>query len=84
MSLQVAISELDHHLAEYLKKVEKGGEIIITRRGKPIVKIISATQENSFTHGQEAAWHRTMNRLKKGCDLKVQKFNRDELYDRHR
>jgi prevent-host-death family protein len=44
---QVGIIEAKTHLSSLLDEVEKGGEVTITRRGKPVAKLVQATEEFS-------------------------------------
>jgi prevent-host-death family protein len=37
---QVGVRELKNHLARYLRSVLKGRSIIVTRRGKPIARLV--------------------------------------------
>lgn len=37
---EVKISELKDHLSEHLRAVEKGDEVTVTDRGRPIAKIV--------------------------------------------
>jgi len=41
---QTGIRDLKTHLSSYLRKVEAGQTVIITRRGKPIGRIVPVTQ----------------------------------------
>ena len=41
----VGIFEAKTHLSSLLDEVEKGGEITITRHGKPVAKLVQATAE---------------------------------------
>ncbi len=36
---EVGVRELHDRLSEYLEKVEKGAEVVVTRRGKPIARL---------------------------------------------
>lgn len=36
---EVGVRELHDRLSEYLEKVEKGGDIVVTRRGKRIARL---------------------------------------------
>jgi prevent-host-death family protein len=36
---EVGIRELHDRLSEYLERVEGGGEIVVTRRGRPIARL---------------------------------------------
>jgi prevent-host-death family protein len=37
---QVGVRELKNHLARYLRHVREGRSIIVTRRGKPIARLV--------------------------------------------
>jgi len=41
---QTGIRDLKTHLSSYLRKVEAGQTVIITKRGKPIGRIVPVTQ----------------------------------------
>jgi prevent-host-death family protein len=43
----VGIFEAKTHLSALLEEVEKGGEVTITRHGKPVAKLVQATAEYS-------------------------------------
>lgn len=38
--IKIGVREAKMHLSRYLKTVQKGGEVIITDRGKPIGKLV--------------------------------------------
>lgn len=35
----VGVRELHDRLSEYLERVEQGGEVVVTRRGKPVARL---------------------------------------------
>ncbi|MHB8512334.1 MAG: type II toxin-antitoxin system Phd/YefM family antitoxin [Actinomycetota bacterium] len=37
---KVKIAELKNHLSEYLRRVERGAEIVVTDRDRPIARIV--------------------------------------------
>jgi len=37
--IEVGVRELHDRLSEYLEKVERGEEVVVTRRGKPVAKL---------------------------------------------
>ena len=43
----VGIFEAKTHLSSLLDEVEKGGEVTITRHGKPVAKLVQVTSEFS-------------------------------------
>jgi prevent-host-death family protein len=42
--LEVGVRELHDRLSEYLEKVERGADLIVTRRGKPLARITGAEE----------------------------------------
>jgi prevent-host-death family protein len=83
MERSVTAREANQQFSRILRDVEAGAEILVTRRGRPVARIVPAqpSRERRLTPEQEAALERTRQRLEKGWDLGGGKFNRDELYD---
>ncbi|MGH6920215.1 MAG: type II toxin-antitoxin system Phd/YefM family antitoxin [Geminicoccaceae bacterium] len=83
MQKSVSAREANQQFSRILRDVEAGVEILVTRRGRPVARIVPAQAPGGrqLTPEQEAAHARTMARLRKGWDLGGGKFNRDELYD---
>jgi len=81
MSIQISLREANQHFAQYISLVEKGEEIIITRRGQPIAKLSVITAKRALTAAQRSAWKRTLSKMQEGYDLGGKPFNRDELYE---
>jgi prevent-host-death family protein len=80
----VSAREANQQFSRILRDVEAGAEILVTRRGQPVARIVPASppsRERRLTPEQEAALERTRQRLEKGWDLGGGKFSRDELYD---
>jgi len=36
---EVGVRELHNRLSEYLERVEEGGEVVVTRRGRPVARL---------------------------------------------
>jgi prevent-host-death family protein len=83
MQRSVSAREANQQFSRILRDVEAGAEILVTRRGRPVARIVPAqpSGERQLTPEQEAAHARSMARLRKGWDLGGGKFDRDELYD---
>jgi prevent-host-death family protein len=79
----VSAREANQQFSRILRDVEAGTEILVTRHGQPVARIVPAQPpgERQLTPEQEAALERTRRRLEKGWDLGGGKSNRDELYD---
>jgi prevent-host-death family protein len=79
----VSAREANQQFSRILRDVEAGAEVLVTRRGQPVARIVPAQPpgERRLTPEQEAALERTRRRLEKGWNLGGGKFVRDELYD---
>jgi prevent-host-death family protein len=79
----VSAREANQQFARILRDVEAGTEFLVTRRGRPVARIVPALRpgERQLTPEQEAAHARSMARLRKGWDLGGEKFDREQLYD---
>jgi prevent-host-death family protein len=80
----ISAREANQKFAELLRAVEAGAEFVVTRRGKPIARVISASEDGTrtLTAGQEAALERTLKRLSKGWPLGGGRLDRASLHDR--
>jgi prevent-host-death family protein len=79
----VSAREANQHFSRILRDVEAGAEIVVTRRGQPVARIVPVSRAGGrqLTPEQEAAHARSMKRLRAGWALGGGKFSRDELYD---
>ena len=82
MRQQISLREANHHLSTYVDAVEKGHEVVITRRGRPVARLLPYTRSERLTAAQEAAWKRTLARLRKGYRLGGAAPSRESLHDR--
>ena len=82
MKQQVSLREANQHLSRYIEAVERGDEVIITRRGRPVAKLVPIAEKRQLTAEQQAAWERTFARMKRGFSLGGEKFERDSCYER--
>ncbi len=76
----VSLREVNQHLTRYVKAVESGERIVITRRGKPVALLSPMpAEERRLSTEQEAALERllTMNHHLGGIAP-----SRDELHER--
>jgi prevent-host-death family protein len=82
MKQLVPLREINHHLAHYILAVEKGSEIIITRRGKPIAMMTPLKKVTQLTREQQKARKNLFSTMEKGLSLKGEVFERDSLHER--
>ena len=82
MKQLVSLRDFNHHLAQYIHSVEQGNEVIVTRRGKPIVAMTPLKKVVQLTRLQQKARKNLSLIMKKGVSLKGEAFNRDSLHER--
>jgi prevent-host-death family protein len=79
---EVSLREANQHLSHYIDEVEQGAEIIITRRGRPVARLLSIAKKRTLTATQQKAWKRLLLELQKGYHLGKGKFDRDQVHER--
>lgn len=80
---QVPLRDVNQNFAQYIKDVEKGDEIIITRRGIPVARITSISSQKKLSAEQLQARTRILKMMQEGLSLKGEAiFKRDDLHDR--
>lgn len=82
MPKTVTLRDANQNFAKYVREAESGQELVITRRGLPVAKLIPAGRKRVLTAEQQAALERTRKRMKKGWPLGIGKLDRDSLYER--
>ena len=76
---QVSLREANQHLSRYVAEVEKGGEVLITRRGKPVARLTGIAERKRLSREQKLA----LARLRAGArPLNIGRVRREDLYDR--
>ena len=79
----VSIRDANQHLSQYLERVEQGAEIVITRRGKPIARVLPIIEAKPLlTDAQCAARARLWERMNLGYALGGTRSDRDSLHER--
>lgn len=78
----VSLREFNHHFAQYIHSIEQGNEVIITRRGKPIVTVTPFKKVLQLTRQQQKSRKNLSSIMKKGLSLKGKVFSRDNLHER--
>lgn len=73
----VGIFEAKTHLSALLEEVEKGGEVTITRHGKPVAKLVQAAVE--VTPEEIAKRRAAIQRIRAMAKKRGQNFTQDEI-----
>jgi prevent-host-death family protein len=82
MERHVSLREVNQHLSTYIDAVEHGEEIVITRRGHPVARLVAIPAERALTAEQRAAAKRVRARMSKGYRLGGETVRREEIYER--
>jgi prevent-host-death family protein len=76
----ITAREANHRFAELLSAVESEGRgYVVTKRGRPVARIVPVEDERRITPEQEAALARILASAK---PLGIGRLNRDELHER--
>jgi prevent-host-death family protein len=77
----VSAREANQKFSKLLAEVAGGQEVVITKRGVPVARLV-AVPSKARDRKRQAAIKRMVAMMKKGVDLGGLTFRRDELYDR--
>jgi prevent-host-death family protein len=78
----INLREVNQNLSKFISSLHEGDEIVITKRGKAVAKLVSITEKKELTTTQLEALQRVLNLKQKGYHLGGAGVNRDELYER--
>lgn len=82
MRQEVSIREANLHLSRYVRLVEQGEEVVITRWGRPVARLVPVTRRSALGAERLAALERSRFRMERGADLGGRMPGRDELHER--
>lgn len=78
----ISLMTANQEFSKLIKDVEAGESVLITRRGRPIAKLVPHAADKTADPGWSAAYARMMARLETGAPLGGLQVDRDDLYDR--
>ena len=78
----INLREINQNLSKYIRSLEAGNDIVITRRGKPVAKLVAFTEAKQLDASQEQALARLRENLENGFHLGGKGMDRDSLYER--
>lgn len=78
----ISLQHANQQFSKVIASVEKGETFVITRRGKPVARIVPHEHDKTDDPEWLASYRRMMARLEQGARLKGLRIDRDELYDR--
>ena len=79
---EIGAFEAKNKLGALLDRVERGEEIIITRHGKPVARLVPIAGRRVFSPEQKAARARARARMEQGWPIAVGPLDRGSLHDR--
>jgi len=62
--MQTSIRDLKNHLSQYLRRAQRGEEIIVTSHNRPVAKLIPASSEEAGTQLSRHAWLQELGKLR--------------------
>lgn len=78
----VSLMTANQEFSRLIRDVEQGEGVLITRRGRPIAKLLPHRADRTADPDWAAAYERMMAQLEEGASLGGLKIEREELYDR--
>ena len=78
----VSLMTVSQEFSKLIREVERGEELVITRRGVPIARLLPHQGDRTVDPAWTAAYQRMMSRLEEGASLGGLRVRRDELFDR--
>ena len=78
----VSLMTANQEFSNLIRDVEHGEGFLITRRGRPVAKLLPHTADKSADPEWAAAHKRMMARLEEGASLGGLRVEREDLYDR--
>lgn len=78
----VSLMTANQEFSRLIKEVERGEGFLITRRGRPVAKLVPHAADKAADPEWAAAYERMIARLEEGASLGGLRIDRDELHDR--
>ena len=78
----VSLMTANQEFSRLIKEVEHGEAVLITRRGRPIAKLVPHRADKAADPQWATAYRQMMLRMEEGVSLGGLKVRRADLYDR--
>ncbi len=78
----INLREVNQNLSKFIASLHEGDEIVITKRGKAVAKLVSIAEKKELNTVQHEALQRILRLKQKGFHLSGEGINRDELHER--
>jgi prevent-host-death family protein len=77
----VTMREAGPDLASLIEEVQGGRDVILTRDGVPVARVVKEVSRSTWTPERQQALEETRAVLSRGWPLGIEKLDREELYD---
>ena len=81
-SKTVGAREANQRFSKLLAAAEAGRETTITKRGKPVARLVPIGRTSKAAAEREAALERMLDAMREGVPLGGRGFTRDEMHER--
>lgn len=78
----VSLMTANQEFSRLIREVEQGQGVLITRRGRPIARLVPHGADKFADPEWAAAYERMMSQLEEGASLGGLKVTREEIHDR--
>ncbi len=78
----VSLMIANQQFSRLIREVEAGEDVVITRRGRPIARLMPHRADKAADPEWVAAYERMTELLEEGASLGGLRVRRDDLYDR--
>ena len=78
----VSLMTANQEFSKLVREVERGEGFLITRRGRPVAKLVPHSADKNSNSEWAAAHRRMMMRLEEGASLRGLRIERAAHYDR--
>lgn len=78
----VSLMKANQEFSRLVREVERGESFLITRRGRPVAKLVPHTADQAADPGWTISYKRMMARLDEGASLGGLRVERENIYDR--
>ena len=78
----VSLMTANQQFSRLIREVEAGEDVVITRRGRPIARLVPHRADKAANPEWVAAYERMTELLEEGASLGGLRVRRDDLYDR--
>lgn len=81
MQYVINLRDANQNLSRHVSELKPDDEIVITKHGKPVARLLPVVEESALSEEKQAALQRLRQRSRKGYALGGEKLDRASLYE---